>query len=76
MADLKLPKLPDRTPVKLVVALPPELFKGLEDYRTIYNERYSAKEPLSELVAPMLDAFLSADKEFAKERKRLSGEQR
>jgi len=76
MTDLKLLKLPDRTPVKLVVALPPDLFKNLEDYRTIYNERYNANEPLSELVPPMLDTFLSADKEFAKERKRLLGEQR
>lgn len=68
MADLKLSKLPDRTPVKLAVAVMPDLVKALEDYRAIYNERYNADEPLSELVPHMLAGFLAGDREFAKAR--------
>lgn len=69
MAELKLPKLPDRTPVKLSIALPPDLGKALEDYRAIYNERFGTDEPLSELVPHMLAAFLASDRGFAKARK-------
>lgn len=72
MADLKLPQLPDRTPIKLSVTLRPELAKVLEDYRTIYNARHGADEPLSELVPHMLSAFVGADREFAKARKDLN----
>lgn len=68
MADLKLPRLPDRTPVKLSITLPPELGKALEDYRTIYNERFGTDEPLSELVPHMLAVFIASDREFAKTR--------
>lgn len=68
MADLKLPKLPDRTPVKLVLTLPPELARALGDYQAIYNERYAASEPLCELAIHMLTAFLAGDREFAKAR--------
>jgi hypothetical protein len=68
MADLKLPRLPERTPVKLTVALAPDLAAALEDYRAIYNERYKADEPLSELVPHMLAAFLAGDREFARAR--------
>lgn len=68
MADLKLPKLPDRTPVKLVLTLPSDLARALGDYQTIYNDRYVASEPLSELAIHMLAAFLAGDREFAKAR--------
>lgn len=68
MANLKLPKLPDRTPVKLALTIPADLAKALDDYRTIYNEHYSADEPLSELAIHMLAVFLAGDREFAKAR--------
>ena len=68
MANLKLGKLPDRTPVKLNLVLPSELAADLEDYRTVYNERHAASEPLTELVPFMLAAFLAGDREFTRER--------
>lgn len=37
MADLKLTKLPDRTPVKLTISVLPDLAKALEDYAAIYE---------------------------------------
>ena len=68
MADLKLSKLPDRTPVKLVVSIMPDLANALDDYRTIYNQRYATDEPLAELVPHMLATFLAGDREFARAR--------
>lgn len=68
MADLKLSKLPDRTPVKPAITVPPDLAKALDDYRAIYNQRYGADESLSELVPHMLVAFLAGDREFARAR--------
>lgn len=72
MADLKLPRLPDRTPVKLTINVAPELKRALDDYRLIYNEQYQADEALSELVPHMLAAFLAGDRGFNKAREALS----
>lgn len=68
MADLKLGKLPDRTPVKLTIAVAPDLHHALADYVAIYNEAYGQTEPLAELVPHMLAAFLTSDRGFAKAR--------
>lgn len=68
MADLKLPKLPDRTPVKLTITVMPDLHRALGDYAAIYNETYGQDEPLAELVPHMLAAFLAGDRGFAKAR--------
>ncbi len=68
MAELKLAKLPDRTPVKLTIAVTPDVHLALTDYAAIYNDAYGQSEPLAELVPHMLAAFLAADREFAKAR--------
>ena len=72
MADLKLAKLPDRTPVKLAIAVAPDLHLALSDYATIYNETYGRSEPLAELVPHMLATFLASDRGFIKARERLA----
>jgi hypothetical protein len=72
MPDLKLAKLPDRTPVKLAITVTPELHRALTDYATIYNEAYGQAEPLAELVPHMLAAFLAGDRGFAKARDRMA----
>jgi len=72
MANLKLAKLPDRTPVKLAISVAPDLHLALSDYAAIYNETYGQSEPLAELIPHMLAAFLSADRGFAKARERLA----
>ena len=69
MADLKLSKLPDRTPVKLTITVMPDLHLALGEYTVIYNEIYGQNEPLTELVPHMLAAFLAGDRGFAKARK-------
>lgn len=72
MADLKLGKIPDRTPVKLAISIMPDLHRALVDYAAVYNDAYGQSEPLADLLPHMLAAFLASDREFAKARERLA----
>lgn len=69
MAELRLPKLPDRTPVKLTLALSPELNQRLRDYAAAYASAYGREEPLAELVPAMLAAFLDSDRGFSRRKR-------
>ncbi|MET0308364.1 MAG: DUF2274 domain-containing protein [Sphingomonas sp.] len=66
MPDLKLAKLPDRTPVKLVINVSPELHRVLTAYASLYATIYGHEETIADLVPAMLAAFLESDREFAK----------
>ena len=66
MPDLKLGKLPDRTPVKLAITLPPELHQSLQDYALLYASTYGREESLTELVPAILAAFLNSDRKFSR----------
>jgi hypothetical protein len=68
MADLKLARLPDRTPVRLTIAISPELKRALDDYAAVYRETYGQDEPVADLVPAMLGLFLASDRAFAKAR--------
>ena len=68
MADLKLPRLPDRNPVKLSIAVMPELHQALVDYAALYATTYGRDEPIAELVPAMLAAFLESDRTFIRGR--------
>lgn len=70
MADLKLPKLPDRTPVKLAITITPDLHQGLQDYAGLYAAAYGRDEPVAELIPAMLAAFLTSDRGFARARQK------
>ncbi len=70
MADLKLPALPDRSPMKLSVHVLPELAQALEEYAKIYAVTYGREEPVAALVPAMLEAFLKSDRAFMRERAR------
>ncbi|GFE77337.1 DUF2274 domain-containing protein [Novosphingobium sp. TCA1] len=70
MADLKLPALPDRTPVKMSIHVMPDLADALSDYAKMYAATYGREEPVSALVPAMLEAFLSSDRAFSKSRAR------
>jgi hypothetical protein len=69
MAAIKLGRIPDRTPVKISIAVPPELGQALSDYSDFYATSYGRTEPLGELIAAMLAAFLESDREFVRSRK-------
>jgi len=66
---LKLPKLPDRTPVKLTISVSPHLHQRLLSYAALYRSTYGTAEPVTDLVPYMLDAFLDSDRVYAKVRK-------
>lgn len=68
MPDLKLAKLPDRTPVKLTVVITPDLLQALNDYAEVYREVYGEGEAVADLIPYMLQSFLDADRGFAKAR--------
>ena len=73
MADLKLPKLPDRTPVKLTLAIAPDLAADLALYAEAYEAAYSQRATIADLIPPMLAAFLESDRAFSKARKARRG---
>lgn len=68
MTDLKLPQLPDRNPVKLSIAVMPDLHHALIDYAALYATTYGREEPVAELIPAMLAAFLESDRSFARNR--------
>lgn len=70
MADIKLPQLPDRNPVKLTISVMPDLHQALTDYAALYAQAYGREEPVTELVPAMLAAFLEGNKGFARSRSR------
>lgn len=65
---LKLPKLPDRVPVKVAITITPELNQALADYAALYAETYGQPEPVAELIPAMLATFLDGDRAFARAR--------
>lgn len=68
MTGIKLGKLPDRTPVKLTIAILPELHQALQDYAALYAQAYGSQEPVTELIPAMLTSFLDSDRAFARRR--------
>ena len=69
MPELKLAKLPDRTPVRITITVSPELNQALRQYAGIYRATYGEAESIAELIPFMLGIFLDSDKGFAKARK-------
>ena len=67
-ASLKLPKLPDRAPVKVAIMIDPALHAMLQAYANLYRETYGSEEPLTELIPYMLKSFLESDRCFVRAR--------
>ncbi|MEQ8393675.1 MAG: DUF2274 domain-containing protein [Gammaproteobacteria bacterium] len=76
MPELKLSKLPERTPVKVTVTVSPELNRALQAYAELYRETYDEAEPVAELIPYMLESFLAGDRGFAKARRGRQPEKR
>lgn len=75
MPDLKLAKLPDRTPVKLSISVMPDLNQALCEYAALYAQAYGREEAVVDLIPAMLAAFLESDRSFVREREaRLRGQ--
>tara|TARA_R110000772_G_scaffold69345_4_gene153249 strand:+ start:852 stop:1130 length:279 start_codon:yes stop_codon:yes gene_type:complete len=69
---LKLSKLPNRTPVKITVTLPPNVHEDLTDYARIYEQTHGDSEKIEDLLPYIIAAFLDADKGFQKARRQLN----
>lgn len=69
MTQIKLARLPERTPVKLTIAVSPELNRALEDYADAYEAAYGEPESLNTLIPAILACFLESDRAFARSRK-------
>lgn len=70
MVELKLGKLPERTPVKLTIAVMPDLKRALDAYAATYEATYGQAEDITDLIPFMLQAFLDSDRGFARSRTR------
>jgi|SRR5579871_1394247 len=66
MPELKLAKLPDRSPVKITITVRPELNTALRSYAESYREAYGEEETVAELIPYMLQSFLDSDRNFVK----------
>lgn len=66
MRDIRLAKLPDRTPVKISVTLTPDSNRMLQAYAELYRECYGEAEPVPTPIPAMLASFRKSDIPFAK----------
>ena len=66
---LKLAKLPDRTPIKLMVTVNAGMNQDLQRYAALYQDAYGEEASVAELIPFMLESFLKSDPAFAKARK-------
>ena len=73
MPDLRLRKLPERTPVRITISLSPDLNRALGLYARVYREAYGQEEPIAELIPAMLASFLDSDRAFAQRRREAGG---
>ena len=68
---LKLAPLPNRTPAKLTILLPPDVHSALTDYAAIYEKTYGKREEIEQLAPVMIETFLNGDAAFKRARKDL-----
>lgn len=64
MAELKLARLPDRTPVKIPITVSPMLNQKLAAYAGAYKQAYGEEEKVADLIPFILEQFLDADRQF------------
>ena len=64
MAELKLARLPDRTPVKIPITVSPMLNQKLAAYAGAYKQAYGEEEKVADLIPFILEQFLDGDRQF------------
>ncbi len=70
MAELKLQKLPERTPVKITFSAMPDLVMALNAYADAYEAVYGQRESVPDLIPAMLSAFMETDRHFSGARRK------
>ena len=73
MADIKLAKLPDRTPVKLTLSISPELHRTLTDYADFYREAYGEAAAPADLLPGILEGFMAGDRAITRRQRSREG---
>lgn len=58
IAELKLPRIPDRRPVKFTIVILPDLNDTRRDYGVIYVKAYGHEKPLGKLIPGIPAALL------------------
>jgi len=69
MPEIKLARLPDRSPVKISISMMPDLNAALLDYARFYAETYGRDEAVADLIPAMLTSFVESDRAFAQWRR-------
>lgn len=70
MTRLKLSDINSDAPVKLTIEIPARLHRRLAEYATVLNGGLSeGAPPPSALIAPIIERFIAADREFARQRR-------
>ena len=71
---IKLPKLPDRVPIKVNLSLSPELRQSVMEYAEMYRRTYGEQEcePVAEILPYIIHDYLNTDKAFARAPKQKS----
>ena len=72
MSKLRLGHIAEDRPVKVTVELSGGIMRDLADYARIHARANGLPEPLpaERLIAPMIERFMSGDREFGKLRRR------
>ncbi len=66
---MKLPRLPDRNPVRLTISVMPDLNRALVAYAEAYRTAYGEAATVIDLIPEMLKGYLASDREFNNGRK-------
>jgi hypothetical protein len=66
VVELKLPRLPDRMPVKISITVPADLNRDLQEYAEAYKLTYGTAESVADLIPFMPAAFVANDAGFKK----------
>jgi hypothetical protein len=71
MAELKLARLPDRTPVKVGINVMPDLHQDIIAYAAHYARAYGSEVQIADLIPAMLASFIESDRGFQRTRQKL-----
>ncbi len=66
---LKLARLRDNKPVKLGIAIEPDLMFDLNTYAKIYEAAYGEPQTVAALIPSMLRGFIASDAGYKKARR-------
>lgn len=72
MSKLRLGPIAEEKPVKLTVEFPGALLRALQDYAAVHAKMTGLPSalPPERLIPPMIERFISTDREFSRQRRR------